>query len=78
MKKTMPKGNREPKGDEFHKHDFKPVTEVPLRKLADKPVCIRLEVHIDKILRNLPQKERIIFLRQSITDAVIDKYGNVI
>ncbi len=73
----MPKGNRTPKSDNFHAHDFKPISDVPLEKLAERPICIRLEESIDKILRSLPREERINFLRHLITDAVKDKYGNL-
>ncbi len=62
--------NYNPKGPNFHKNNYKPISDRPLGKLARKPISVKLEEDIDQYLRELSQKERVVFLRETITKAV--------
>ncbi len=68
----MPKGNRNPKPKDsvFHQAKKVAISDRPLGKLAKNPIMIRLEEDVDEYIRRLPQKVKVKFLRELITNAV--------
>ncbi len=68
----MAKGNHNPKPKDsaFHQAKRVAISDRPLGKLAKKPIMIRLEEDVDEYIRGLPQKDRVTFLRELITNAV--------
>lgn len=70
IRKTMPKGNRQPRiTPEFENQQFKPIAPLPDEPLAKQPLAVRVGQSVDEKIRRLPQSDRIIFLRNAITEA---------
>ncbi|NET45918.1 hypothetical protein [Okeania sp. SIO2B3] len=74
----MAKGNRNPKPKDsaFHQTKRVAISDRSLGELAKKPVSVKLEVDVDEYIRGLPQKDRVTFLRESITNAARAEMAN--
>jgi hypothetical protein len=68
---NMAKGNPSPvQTKEFKAKQFKPQGEIPGNyPLAKKATGVKLPVDVDEAIRELPEKERVSWLRRVICDA---------
>lgn len=55
--------------EEFKRKRFQAVAPLPDEKLASKPVSVKVGESVQAAIADLPQKERITWLRRVITDA---------
>ncbi len=74
----MAKGNHNPKPKDsaFHQAKRVAISDRPLGELAKKPISVKLEEDVDEYIRRLPQKDRVTFLRELITNAVRAEMAN--
>lgn len=65
-----------PLPEAFIAAQFQPISELPEEKLARQPLAVKVPESVDTLVRQLPQKTRIEWLRRVICEAAQAELDN--